>query len=396
MEEGKFVQLGRFVEGELEEPQVGDYGILFQWSHLTWAFPSEDQKNAFYGAEAHKGCMPAGFKTDSLGNFYLSVPRWHLGIPATLNRVVRVDGKPVLEPYPSWEMNEEGNPDALQSVLGFEIDENDVLWILDQGHVNSEPSVDGSQKIVKWDIKEDKLLEVIKIPDEVSDYTASFLNDICVDNEAGYAYIADSGIFTDPLQGGLIVVNTKTGELRRVLHQHISTQDEPGYWFEIDGTKIWKDQPMRTGADGIALAGDRKTLYWCPLTSRNLYSIDTALLQDFETPLADLEQAVVDLGSKGTNTDGMTADTQGRIWFTMLEGMGIGYYDAADGGMHRFVADERMIWVDTPQLDNQGNILFSTNQLHFLNTGELDYDKPDNLFIWKAFVGKDVKAYHQR
>jgi sugar lactone lactonase YvrE len=347
----------------------------------------------FYESETYKICMPAGFKRDSRGNSYLSVPRWHQGIPATLNRIVDVDGKPVLEAFPSWEMNAQGDPDALQAVLGFEIDENDVMWILDQGHIDGAPSLDGAQKIVKWDLRENKLLDVIKIPAEISDYTASFLNDICVDNEAGYAYIADSGIFTDPLQGGLVVVNTTTNELRRVLHQHVSTQDVADYWFEIDGARINAESPMRTGADGIALSHDRLTLYWCPLTSRNLYCIDTALLQDFSTPDADLENAVVDLGSKGTNTDGMTADNQGRIWFTMLEGMGMGYYDPADGGMHRVVADERMIWVDTPQIDNSGYILFSVNQLHFLNAAELDYDKPDNLFIFKAFIGKDVRSY---
>ncbi|NIO09549.1 MAG: hypothetical protein GTO40_16720, partial [Deltaproteobacteria bacterium] len=75
---------------------------------------------------------------------------------------------------------------------------------------------------------------------------------------------------------------------------------------------------MRTGADGIALAADRKTLYWCPLTGRNLYAIDTALLQDFNTPLSEIEEAVQDLGDKGTNTDGMGADNKGHIYYTML------------------------------------------------------------------------------
>lgn len=393
METGKFVPLGRFVEGKNTDPQVGDYEVLFTWPHLTWNFPDARQRKEFYDSETYKICMPAGFKMDSLGNYYLSVPRWHQGIPATLNRVVEIDGAPVLEPYPSWELNKQGDPNALQAVLGFEIDENDVMWILDQGHIDGAPSIDGAQKIVKWDLREDKLLDVIKIPHEISDYTASFLNDICVDNDAGFAYIADSGIFTDPLQGGLIVVNTKTKGLRRVLHQHESTQDVADYWFEIDGTKINKDSPMRTGADGIALSWDRKTLYWCPLTSRHLYCIDTAVLQDPDSTDADIAQAVVDLGSKGTNTDGMTADNQGRIWFTMLEGQGMGYYDPADGQMHRFVADARMVWVDTPQIDNRGYVMFSTNQLHFLNAAELDYEKPDNLFIWKAYVGDDVKTY---
>jgi sugar lactone lactonase YvrE len=373
--------------------KIGDYEILFQWDHLSWDFQDYAMKKTFYEKEYFKGAMPAGFKTDSMGNFYLSVPRWNEGIPATLNKVIMKDGKPILQAFPSWEMNKEGNPNALQSILGFEIDENDRMWILDQGHVMGAPSIDGSQKIVIWDLKTNTHINTIKIPDNISSYEASFLNDICVDNDSGFAYIADSGIFTDPLQGGLIIVNTKTNELRRVLHQHESTQDVKDYWFEIGGTKIWKDAPMRTGADGIALAADRKTLYWCPLTSRNLYCIETKIIQDFDTPQTEIEKAVIDLGSKGTNTDGMTADNKGRIWYTMLEGMGMGYYDPKTNSMNKFVSDKRMVWVDTPQIDNKGYILFSTNQLHFLNKEELDYNKPDNLIIWKAYIGDDVKSY---
>jgi hypothetical protein len=94
--------------------KVGDYEILFQWNHLDWNFADETMKAEFEENEYWKGAMPAGFKVDSEGNYYLSVPRWAPGIPATLNKVLMVDGKPVLEAFPSWEMNEVGNPDALQ------------------------------------------------------------------------------------------------------------------------------------------------------------------------------------------------------------------------------------------------------------------------------------------
>jgi sugar lactone lactonase YvrE len=375
------------------DKKIGDYEILFQWDHLRWDFQNDEDRKNYYDNEYYKGAMPAGFKTDSRGNYYLSVPRWNDGIPATFNKVVIKNEKPVLQAFPNWDMNKVGDPDALQSILGFEIDENDVAWILDQGHIMGAPCIDGAQKIVKWDLKTNRHIGTIKIPHHISSYNASFLNDICIDNENGFAYIADSGIFTDPLEGGLIVLNTKTNELRRILHQHESTQDVKDFWFEIDGTKIWKDTPMRTGADGIALSHDRKTLYWCPLTSRNLYCIETKLLWDFNTSEAEIEKAVRDLGSKGTNTDGLTADNTGRIWYTMLEGMGMGYYDPSANTMNRFVTDKRMVWIDTPQIDNRGYILFDSNQLHLLNKGELDYFKDGNLIIWKAYIGEDVKSY---
>lgn len=359
------------------------------WDHLDWDFPNAETAKAYVGKDGQeywKGAMPAGFKTDGDGNYYLSVPRWSPGIPATLNKLVKKGDKWLLSPFPSWEANKEGDPKALQSVLGYEIDENGVMWVLDQGHVDGAPSKDGAQKLVAYDLKVGKIVLAVTIPDSVASYNASFLNDLAVDNVNGYVYIADSGIFSDPLRGGIIVYNMKAKRFRRVLDQHYSVQDQPAFWFSIAGKKVWKDNPMRTGADGIALSADRKTLYWCPLTSRNLYSIDTGFLRDFSTPLDTIAGAVVDLGSKGTNTDGMTADDQGKIWFTMLEGQGIGYYDPVGSTMNRYIWDKEMVWVDGVTFDGKGSMYFNSNRLHELFGGELDWSKKDNLVIWKAPV----------
>jgi len=373
--------------------QVGDYEILFHWNRLEWLFQDEAAKKAFYEGEYWKGAMPAGFKIDRDGNYYLSVPRWSPGIPATVNKIEVIDGKPMLSAYPSWEMNTIGDPKALQSVLGWEIDELNRAWFLDQGHIEGQPCIDGAQKLVCWDLTSNTLVESIVIPDEIASYEASFLNDVMVDNANGFVYIADSGIFTDPLQGGLIVYNMRTKQLRRVLHQHVSTQDVPDYWFEIAGKRIWKDRPMRTGADGIALSADRKTLYWCALTARHLYAMDTALLQDMSTPDTALEAAVVDLGDKGTNTDGLGADNRGLIYYTMLEGQGIGIYDPAQKTFQPFISDERMIWVDGMTFDNQGHLIFNSNRLHELFGGDLDWEHPYNFVVWKASLGEGVKSY---
>ena len=373
--------------------QVGDYEILFHWNHLDWLFADEGMKSEFYTKEYWKVAMPAGVKTDRDGNWYVSVPRWEPGIPATVNKIEVVDGKPLLTAFPSWEMNEIGNPDALQSALGWEIDEQNRAWFLDQGHIAGAPCIDGAQKIVCWDLTRSELVESIKIPHEIASYEASFLNDLVVDNQNGFVYIADSGIFTDPLEGGLIVYNMETKEMRRVLHQHVSTQDAPDFRFKIAGRQVWTDRPMRTGADGIALEADRKTVYWCPLTGRNLYCLDTACLQDFNTPLSEIEEAVKDLGDKGTNTDGMCADNKGNVFYTMLEGQGIGVYRPEAGTFEPFITDERMIWVDGMTFDNRGNLIFNNNRLHELFEGDLDPEDEYNLIVWKAFLGEDVKSY---
>ena len=150
---------------------------------------------------------------------------------------------------------------------------------------------------------------------------------------------------------------------------------------------------MRTGADGIALSADKKTLYWCALTARHLYCINTSLLQDFTIPLELIEKSVVDLGDKGTNTDGLGADNQGNIYYTMLEGQGIGIFDPFKRAYRPFITDQRMVWVDGMTFDNKGYLIFNNNRLHELFGNQLDWNDPYNLIVWRAFLGNNIKSY---
>ncbi|MDQ0877054.1 sugar lactone lactonase YvrE [Paenibacillus sp. V4I3] len=372
------------------------YKMICHWNRLDWNFPNPGMKQEFETNQFWKKAMPAGVKVDHQGNYYVSVPRWAHGIPATMNRIVVRDGKPLLEAFPSWDWNKAGNVQALQSVLGYEIDEYNRMWLLDQGKIAYAPSPEGSQKLVIWDLNTNKLLDSIVIPNEIAPLRTSFLNDVVIDNKNGFVYITDSGCgWPDhPLDGGIIVYNMRTRTFRRVLDRHYSTQEFPDFHFQIDYKPVFKDKPLRIGADGIALSADRSTLYYCQVTGRNLYAIDTSLLKNDQTPLEQIKDAVKVIGSKGTTTDGMHADNKGNIFYTMLEGKGIGFYDASGRSFHNFVSDDRMLWVDGVAFDQKGSIIFNNNRLHEMFGGyEIDWSYPYNLIIWKAYVGRDVKSY---
>jgi sugar lactone lactonase YvrE len=376
--------------------QIGSYEMLFHWNHLDWNFVDPRVKRQFEARQYWKQAMPAGIKVDREGRYYVSVPRWAPGIPSTMNRIIIKDGKPVLEAFPSWDWNQAGNVKVLQSVLGYEIDEQNRMWILDQGKINYSPSPEGSQKLIIWDLNTNRMIDSIHIPSEIAPYRTSFLNDIVVDNKNGFAYITDSGNgWPDhPLDGGIIVYNMKTKTLRRVLDRHYSTQDFPDFRFAIDLKPVFKDKPLRIGADGIALSADRSTLYYCQVTGRNLYAIDTAMLRNFNTPQEEISRAVRAVGSKRTTTDGMHADNKGNVFYTMLEGKGIGVYSPANHRFHNFISDDRMLWVDGVAFDQKGSIIFNNNRLHEMFGGyDIDWSYPYNLIIWKAYVGPDVKSY---
>lgn len=375
-----------------------NYQLLLSWNRLDWAFPNQDMKSRFETNQYWKHAIPTGIKTDRNRTIYAAVPRWAKGIPATMNYITLENGNPILHAFPNWEWNRAGNVDVLQSVMGYEIDEYNRMWILDQGKIAYAPSEPGSQKLILWDLNSGKLLDYVRIPDEIAPYRTSFLNDIVVDNKNGFAYITDSGSgWPDhPVAGGIIVYNMRTKAFRRVLDRDYSTQDFPGFLFEIDDRQVYRDRPMKMGADGIALSADRSTLYYCPLTARNLYAVDTALLRDYDTPPEAIRDSVQYLGSKGTTTDGMCADNQGNVYYTMLEGKGIGCYDPVDGRFHKLVSDDRMIWVDGVTFGQSGSILFNSNRLNqiFENPQtQIDWNDPFNFAIWKAFISRDAKSY---
>ncbi|MCM3783512.1 major royal jelly family protein [Neobacillus mesonae] len=381
---------------DLPTSGYGQHEIMYHWNHLDWNFADPAMEQEFDEQQHWKQALPAGIKTDQAGNTYVSVPRRAEGIPATMNKIVMEDGKPLLEAFPDWNWNEEGNPNALQHVLGYEIDEQNRMWMLDQGHLNGAPSQDGAQKIVIWDLTKDKLVDSIPIPHEIAPYDTSMLNDLVVDNKNGYVYISDSGnTVQGTVRAGIIIYNIDTGEFRRVLDRHESTQPYPGFEFSIAGHPVQEDRPVQTGVDGIALSDDRSTLYYSPLTGRNLYSIPTSVLQDFQLPQEDIAGKVRPIGSKGSNSDGIYADNQGNIWYTMLEGQGIGYYDTDTRTFQDFVTDDRMLWVDGLFIDQKGSVIFNSNRLHqmFGTPEKIDWNNPYNLIVWKVDIGDGLRSY---
>ncbi|HTD16992.1 MAG TPA: L-dopachrome tautomerase-related protein [Chthoniobacterales bacterium] len=360
--------------------------VVAEWNRLPFDLGDAAAEKDYEDQQIYKKVLLQGVKVDSKGNIYVTTARWGgPEVPATLSKLVKKDGKWVLQPYPSIAMNKVGDPKALQAVLGFEIDRNDVMWILDQGHIAGKPSEPGAEKLVLWDIKANKEIQRYEFTDKDSDKKCSFLNDIVVDNDTGFAYITDSGIFCDPLDGGLIVYDSKNNRARRVLDRTVFTNDEAGFVFRIDNRPVLEKTPMRTGADGIALSGDKKTLYWTNLTGHALYSLDTALLRDFSTSEEELRTAVKRVTTLPSNTDGMVCDLQGNLFMTALELDGLMLRDAKTGQISTYISHPEMSWPDTIGWGPDGSLYLVTGHLHLWVDGAMNFDNPavPNFRIWK-------------
>ncbi len=370
--------------------------IVAEWNSLPYAISDKAVQAAWEGSEIHGKALMQGAKLDSAGNIYVSTARWGgPEIPATLSKLVQTGDTWALEPYPSQEMNAIDNPAGLKAVLGFEIDRNDVMWILDQGHVAGAPNAPGDAKLVLWDIASNSEIQRYDFSADEASETCSFLNDIVVDNDSGFAYITDSGIFCDPLEGGLIVYDSTDNSARRVLDQTRFTNDEPTFFFNIDDRQVLKNGGMRTGADGIALSADKDTLYWTNLTGNHLYSLDTDLLRDPTVSETVLETAVRTVMTLPSNTDGMTADDQGNIYMTALSLDGIMKLDGKTGQLTRFAHHPEMNWPDTLAWGPDGGLYVVSNHLHLWVDGDMNFETPaiPNFRLWKIpGVGKSYTS----
>ncbi|MFZ4288739.1 L-dopachrome tautomerase-related protein [Variovorax sp. HJSM1_2] len=368
--------------------------VVAEWNRLSYDLGDKAAEKAYDDQQVYKKALLHGVKVDSRGTLYVSTARWGgAEVPATLSKLVKKGKAWKLQPFPSKALNDVTNPKGLKAVLGFEIDRNDVMWILDQGHVAGAPSKPGDEKLIGWDLKTGREVARYEFSDADSDKKCSFLNDVAVDNDAGVVYISDSGIFCNPLKGGILVYDIQSNKAKRVLSapEWVNNED---YSFKIHGRDVLKPvdgkpNGMKTGADGIALSGDKKTLYWTNLTGNRLLSLPTALIRDFSKSEDEVKAAVKLVNSLPSNTDGMTADRNNNLYMTALGLNGIMKRDAATGEVKTHVSHDEVSWPDTLAWGPKGMLYFVSNHLHLWVDGDMDFDHPKvpNFRIYRFATG---------
>jgi sugar lactone lactonase YvrE len=244
-------------------------------------------------------------------------------------------------------------------------DTNNRLWILDTAAPAFKRPVAGGAKLVAVDLASNKVVKTIVLsPDVVLPTT--YLNDVRFDlrqGKEGVAYITDSST-RGP--GAIIVLDIASGKAVRRLSGHSSTSPDKNFIPVIDGQQLMmrpaggKPSKQQVAADGIALSPDGTTLYFCPLTSRHLYSVPTAALRDPTISDAALGRLVRDLGEKGAS-DGLEADAKGRVYAGDYEHHAIRRYD---GQTWKTIAQSPEIqWPDTLSIGTDGYLYFTVNQL---------------------------------
>merc|ERR1712194_118359 len=152
------------------------------------------------------------------------------------------------------------------------------------------------------------------------------------------------------------------------------------------------------GIDGIALPPSRDRVYFCTLMGLDLWSVDAKTLRDYvadKTDEAAVKKTETLHGEKPGMADGMTFDSEGRLYFgaisnsTLFGTDGNALYSWAASGSASEVGavlvaqnDLDLHWVDTFAFDNENKkLLFTPNRLDvFFN---------DNDRYWSEAVNTD-------
>lgn len=314
------------------------------------------------------GPMPTGIAVSRTGRTFINFPRW--GDPVEYTVAELKNGQTIA--YPDADMNKaNGDPKkTFVSVQSVVVDDQDRLWVLDTGSINFQPHKPDGPKLVCIDLKTDIITKTIDFKKGSAIHAATYLNDIRFDlarGTGGLGFITDS---SDSGPNGIIVVDLDTGESWRRLNDHPSTKAEQNFVPTVEGEPLMARPPngpeayLKIGSDGIAISGDKKTLYYCPLASRHLYSVSVDALADRNKSDADVAATVKDLGDRGYASDGLETDAKGRIYLTDYEHNAIHVRDENAANDRVLLSDPRMIWPDSLSAAADGFLYFTANQLN--------------------------------
>jgi sugar lactone lactonase YvrE len=314
------------------------------------------------------GPMPTGVTVANNGRIFVNFPKWGDNVEYTVAEVK--DGKTL--PYPNADINRYKNgddqSDKLVSVQSVVVDPTGSrLWILDTGSIGFGTTNVGGPKLIAVDLNTNKVVKKIIFPPDVA-LPTTYLNDVRFDlhrGAEGMAFITDS---TSSGPNGIIVVDLATGKSWRRLNDHPSTKPDPEFVPVVEGEILQMRLPgqpparFAVGSDGIAISPDGKILYYCPLTSRHLYSVSVDALSDQTKSDAEVASTVKDLGEKGGAGDGLESDAQGRVYLSDYEHDAIRRRNP-NGEIETLVHDPRALWPDSLSLAANGYLYFTANQI---------------------------------
>ncbi|NUX52497.1 L-dopachrome tautomerase-related protein [Paraburkholderia youngii] len=311
------------------------------------------------------GHQVTGVAVAADGRIFVNFPRWTEDAPISVG-VLTPDGD--VRPYPDDRWNgwrnarrDELNPqDRWVCVQAMLCDSQNNLWVLDPGAPAQSFVVPGAPKLVRIDLATDSVVGCIAFTLDVAPQ-GSYLNDVRISPDGRFAYITDSGT-----RGAIVVVDLGTGQARRVLDGHPSTQMDPSVTVHAGGAPLRRPdgRGVEFSADGIALTRDGLYLYWQALKGKTLYRVPTEALRDTALAADEVGNRVEKV-LEHRPADGLHIDRAGRLLITAVEEHAVKVWDGAT--LTTLLHERGLRWPDTFAEGPDGTIYLTDSRIPEMN-----------------------------
>lgn len=304
-------------------------------------------------------------------------------------QLIEVTGPNSYRPWPdsAWNGSFGSGPEVLNSALGIRIDGQDRLWVLDNGLGDPTHQPDQPPKLLAFALADGRLVYRYDFPPETAP-PGTFLNDLAVDADRGFVYIADPGGGQAP---ALVTLDLDQRTSRRFTASPALQAEDLD--LVVEGRVIGlpgadgKPKPARIAVNPITLSADGETLYFGAMNGKTWYQVPARLLREGADE-ATLAAAIAKAGPKPVS-DGAATDALGNHYFTDLSHNAISLL-SPDGKLETLVADDRLLWPDALDFGEPDWLYIAVNQLHrapALNGGVEGAELPFR--IMRVYTGSD-------
>ena len=299
---------------------------------------------------------------DRITNAIATTPdgRIFVGFPQTDGPSIQVqevmDEGRATRPFPDAAWNQglaAANGDVSRSFVlinALRIGPDGALWLVDAGAPGlGKPAVKGAARLFRIDLGTNRITAVF--PLEAGTTPMSYIDDVRFNGV--HAYLTDAAV------PGLLVLDLRTGQVRRVLDHDPTTTD--GRPMRADGRVVLDEagREKRIHADQLEVSPDGQYLYYLP-ASGPMARIATRWLDDPAVPPATLASHAEPWLDTPT-TGGTAIDADGNIYYGDAENRRI-LLITPGRQVSTLIADPRLVWVDAMWIDDAGLLWIPANQ----------------------------------
>lgn len=279
---------------------------------------------------------------------------FHPQASPSINVAKLVAGQAQAFPSLAWQPGGD-EPLAFNEVLSVRLDQQQRLWVLDNGKHGLD-----KVRLLAFDITTGELVKRFTFA-RTEFALGSHANDFQISSDGRFIIISDASLLAK--SPALVVYDIENESARRVLDQHASVlagRFEP----IVQGRKmtLYGLFTINPGVDGLVLDADNEYLYYASISADQLYRIPYAALLD-DTLNTDELAALVEAVGEKTMTDGMAMDSAGNIYLSDLEHSAI-VRRTPEGRLETLLKSVSIRWPDGFSHGPEGMLYFTCSSLH--------------------------------